>query len=192
MARGPASRCGAKTLGWGGSSPQSSRCPPTGGPLTRCSPYRRISSAVGSCLVCFPLGFHSICASARLQRTDGLCVLIPRVHGATLGVGSLLAGFVGESTMVAIAACYVYRKQVSRPRSLPRCRETRAAPKGPQQEAARWWHPTFIPYLHWVHTAHQNSRAPPVWVSLMARVCQPWVSFNNKGIPYDAVMYRIP
>lgn len=36
-----------------------------------------------------------------------------RVHGATLGVGSLLAGFVGESTMVAIAACYVYRKQVS-------------------------------------------------------------------------------
>lgn len=34
-----------------------------------------------------------------------------RVHGATLGVGSLLAGFVGESTMVAIAACYVYRKQ---------------------------------------------------------------------------------
>lgn len=35
-----------------------------------------------------------------------------RVHGATLGVGSLLAGFVGESTMVAVAACYVYRKQV--------------------------------------------------------------------------------
>ncbi|XP_051538272.1 progressive ankylosis protein homolog isoform X2 [Myxocyprinus asiaticus] len=33
------------------------------------------------------------------------------VHGATLGVGSLLAGFVGESTMVAVAACYVYRKQ---------------------------------------------------------------------------------
>nr|XP_017524859.2 progressive ankylosis protein homolog isoform X2 [Manis javanica] len=33
------------------------------------------------------------------------------VHGATLGVGSLLAGFVGESTMVAIAACYVYQKQ---------------------------------------------------------------------------------
>ncbi|CAM5091608.1 unnamed protein product [Eretmochelys imbricata] len=33
------------------------------------------------------------------------------VHGATLGVGSLLAGFVGESTMVAIAACYVCRKQ---------------------------------------------------------------------------------
>uniref|UniRef100_A0A6I8SLL4 ANKH inorganic pyrophosphate transport regulator n=1 Tax=Xenopus tropicalis TaxID=8364 RepID=A0A6I8SLL4_XENTR len=33
------------------------------------------------------------------------------VHGATLGVGSLLAGFVGESTMVAIASCYVYRKQ---------------------------------------------------------------------------------
>ncbi|XP_056600740.1 progressive ankylosis protein homolog B [Triplophysa dalaica] len=33
------------------------------------------------------------------------------VHGATLGVGSLLAGFIGESTMVAIAACYVYRKQ---------------------------------------------------------------------------------
>lgn len=34
------------------------------------------------------------------------------MHGATLGVGSLLAGFVGESTMVALAACYVYRKQV--------------------------------------------------------------------------------
>uniref|UniRef100_A0A3B5LZ65 ANKH inorganic pyrophosphate transport regulator a n=1 Tax=Xiphophorus couchianus TaxID=32473 RepID=A0A3B5LZ65_9TELE len=34
------------------------------------------------------------------------------VHGATLGVGSLLAGFVGESAMVAIAACYVYRQQV--------------------------------------------------------------------------------
>lgn len=33
------------------------------------------------------------------------------VHGATLGVGSLLAGFLGESTMVAIAAFYVYRKQ---------------------------------------------------------------------------------
>ncbi|XP_037550233.1 ANKH inorganic pyrophosphate transport regulator a [Nematolebias whitei] len=33
------------------------------------------------------------------------------VHGATLGVGSLLAGFVGESTMVAIAGCYVYRRQ---------------------------------------------------------------------------------
>lgn len=27
-------------------------------------------------------------------------------------MGSLLAGFVGESTMVALAACYVYRKQV--------------------------------------------------------------------------------
>ncbi|XP_062849930.1 progressive ankylosis protein homolog B isoform X2 [Trichomycterus rosablanca] len=33
------------------------------------------------------------------------------VHGATLGVGSLLAGFIGESTMVAIAALYVYRRQ---------------------------------------------------------------------------------
>ncbi|XP_043921152.1 progressive ankylosis protein homolog [Protopterus annectens] len=33
------------------------------------------------------------------------------VHGATLGVGSLLAGFLGESAMVAVAACYVYRKQ---------------------------------------------------------------------------------
>uniref|UniRef100_A0A3Q2PBV6 ANKH inorganic pyrophosphate transport regulator a n=1 Tax=Fundulus heteroclitus TaxID=8078 RepID=A0A3Q2PBV6_FUNHE len=33
------------------------------------------------------------------------------VHGATLGVGSLLAGFVGESAMVAIAAGYVYRQQ---------------------------------------------------------------------------------
>ncbi len=38
-----------------------------------------------------------------------------RVHGATLGVGSLLAGFIGESTMVAIAACYVYRQQVRTP-----------------------------------------------------------------------------
>ncbi|XP_056306693.1 ANKH inorganic pyrophosphate transport regulator a [Danio aesculapii] len=37
------------------------------------------------------------------------------IHGATLGVGSLLAGFVGESTMVAIAACYVYRKQRKTP-----------------------------------------------------------------------------
>uniref|UniRef100_A0A3B3T9T7 ANKH inorganic pyrophosphate transport regulator n=1 Tax=Paramormyrops kingsleyae TaxID=1676925 RepID=A0A3B3T9T7_9TELE len=35
------------------------------------------------------------------------------VHGATLGVGSLLAGFLGESAMVAAAACYVYRKQVN-------------------------------------------------------------------------------
>ncbi|XP_064409254.1 mineralization regulator ANKH [Latimeria chalumnae] len=33
------------------------------------------------------------------------------VHGATLGVGSLLAGFLGECAMVAVAACYVYRKQ---------------------------------------------------------------------------------
>lgn len=38
-----------------------------------------------------------------------------RVHGATLGVGSLLAGFVGESTMVAIASGYVYRQQVRTP-----------------------------------------------------------------------------
>lgn len=37
------------------------------------------------------------------------------IHGATLGVGSLLAGFVGESTMVAIAACYVYRQQKKTP-----------------------------------------------------------------------------
>ncbi|XP_051738358.1 ANKH inorganic pyrophosphate transport regulator a isoform X1 [Ctenopharyngodon idella] len=37
------------------------------------------------------------------------------VHGATLGVGSLLAGFMGESTMVAVAACYVYRKQKKSP-----------------------------------------------------------------------------
>uniref|UniRef100_A0AAR2LT77 ANKH inorganic pyrophosphate transport regulator a n=1 Tax=Pygocentrus nattereri TaxID=42514 RepID=A0AAR2LT77_PYGNA len=35
------------------------------------------------------------------------------IHGATLGVGSLLAGFLGEATMVAVAACYVYRKQVT-------------------------------------------------------------------------------
>lgn len=41
-----------------------------------------------------------------------LPIVFNRVHGATLGVGSLLAGFIGESTMVAIAACYVYRKQV--------------------------------------------------------------------------------
>ncbi|KAJ8375143.1 hypothetical protein SKAU_G00057230, partial [Synaphobranchus kaupii] len=33
------------------------------------------------------------------------------VHGGTLGVGSLLAGFVGEATMVAIAACYVKQTQ---------------------------------------------------------------------------------
>ncbi|XP_024230688.1 progressive ankylosis protein homolog isoform X1 [Oncorhynchus tshawytscha] len=40
-------------------------------------------------------------------------VMLPSigVHGATLGVGSLLAGFVGESIMVALAACYVYQKQ---------------------------------------------------------------------------------
>ncbi|XP_076147068.1 progressive ankylosis protein homolog [Alosa pseudoharengus] len=35
------------------------------------------------------------------------------VHGATLGVSALLAGFVGEASMVAIATCYVYRKQKS-------------------------------------------------------------------------------
>ncbi|MCI4391432.1 hypothetical protein PGIGA_G00134260 [Pangasianodon gigas] len=33
------------------------------------------------------------------------------VHGATLGVSSLLAGFLGESMMVAVGACYVYRQQ---------------------------------------------------------------------------------
>lgn len=33
------------------------------------------------------------------------------VHGGTLGVGSLLAGFLGEATMVAIAACFVKHKQ---------------------------------------------------------------------------------
>ncbi|XP_059801156.1 progressive ankylosis protein homolog B-like isoform X2 [Hypanus sabinus] len=33
------------------------------------------------------------------------------VHGASLGVGSLLAGFLGESAMVAIASCYVYRQE---------------------------------------------------------------------------------
>uniref|UniRef100_A0A8C7TMG8 ANKH inorganic pyrophosphate transport regulator a n=1 Tax=Oncorhynchus mykiss TaxID=8022 RepID=A0A8C7TMG8_ONCMY len=40
-------------------------------------------------------------------------VMLPSigVHGATLGVGSLLAGFIGESIMVALAACYVYQKQ---------------------------------------------------------------------------------
>uniref|UniRef100_A0A4W5P2K1 ANKH inorganic pyrophosphate transport regulator a n=1 Tax=Hucho hucho TaxID=62062 RepID=A0A4W5P2K1_9TELE len=41
----------------------------------------------------------------------GLCF---SVHGATLGVGSLLAGFIGESIMVALAACYVYQKQVNK------------------------------------------------------------------------------
>lgn len=51
--------------------------------------------------------------------TNASCVLLcSRVHGATLGVGSLLAGFVGESTMVAIAACYVYRQQVRNTRAL--------------------------------------------------------------------------
>lgn len=40
------------------------------------------------------------------------------MHGATLGVGSLLAGFMGESTMVAVAACYVYRKQVRNHRAV--------------------------------------------------------------------------
>ncbi|XP_069770342.1 progressive ankylosis protein homolog B-like isoform X2 [Narcine bancroftii] len=33
------------------------------------------------------------------------------VHGASLGVGSLLAGFLGESAMVAIASCYVYHQE---------------------------------------------------------------------------------
>ncbi|XP_053467831.1 ANKH inorganic pyrophosphate transport regulator a [Ictalurus furcatus] len=33
------------------------------------------------------------------------------VNGAALGVGSLLAGFLGEATMVALGACYVYRQQ---------------------------------------------------------------------------------
>lgn len=42
-----------------------------------------------------------------------LCVFLYSVHGATLGVGSLLAGFFGEATMVAVGACYVYRQQVS-------------------------------------------------------------------------------
>ncbi|XP_048404108.1 progressive ankylosis protein homolog B-like isoform X2 [Stegostoma tigrinum] len=36
------------------------------------------------------------------------------IHGAALGVGSLLAGFLGESAMVAIASCYVYRKEKNR------------------------------------------------------------------------------
>ncbi|XP_076868360.1 ANKH inorganic pyrophosphate transport regulator a isoform X2 [Brachyhypopomus gauderio] len=33
------------------------------------------------------------------------------VHGATLGVGSLLAGFLGEAVMVGVGAGYVYRQQ---------------------------------------------------------------------------------
>ncbi|XP_060756024.1 ANKH inorganic pyrophosphate transport regulator a isoform X2 [Neoarius graeffei] len=33
------------------------------------------------------------------------------VHGASLGVGSLLAGFLGEAMMVAAGACFVYRQQ---------------------------------------------------------------------------------
>lgn len=41
-----------------------------------------------------------------------LCVLLYRVHGATLGVGSLLASFLGEAMMVAVGACYMYRQQV--------------------------------------------------------------------------------
>lgn len=42
-----------------------------------------------------------------------VCVLHYRVHGASLGVGSLLAGFIGEAAMVAVGACYVYRQQAS-------------------------------------------------------------------------------
>lgn len=56
---------------------------------------------------------HLIPLCSRSAKNDDLrYVCFPRVHGATLGVGSLLAGFIGESTMVAIAACYVYRQQV--------------------------------------------------------------------------------
>lgn len=44
---------------------------------------------------------------------SGFHVLLYRVNGAALGVGSLLAGFLGEATMVALGACYVYRQQVS-------------------------------------------------------------------------------
>lgn len=58
------------------------------------------------------LGLSNIISLIMSDLVLTICVLIFRVHGATLGVGSLLAGFVGESTMVALAACYVYRKQV--------------------------------------------------------------------------------
>ncbi|CAM4721622.1 hypothetical protein PO909_016917 [Leuciscus waleckii] len=50
------------------------------------------------------------------------------VHGATLGVGSLLAGFVGESTMVAVAACYVYRKQKKTPEAEMVVEENNSSP----------------------------------------------------------------
>lgn len=92
--------------------------PHAGGLFIRRSPSQQISLRLSSppVLGTFPgfwlLRFESLCVSTRLSRHMASCVLIPRVHGATLGVGSLLAGFVGESTMVAIAACYVYRKQV--------------------------------------------------------------------------------
>src|SRR4029434_728657 len=61
--------------------------------------------------VCVCVG---VCVCVRVCVRVVACVCVcDSVHGATLGVGSLLAGFLGESTMVAIAACYVYRKQVS-------------------------------------------------------------------------------
>lgn len=132
----------------GGSWPQS----PGGLPSRRASPEVQPVPLPSAPLLA-SRRVSAVCASAQLQQTDGLCVPISRVHGATLGVGSLLAGFVGESTMVAIAACYVYRKQVSWPRSLPRCRETRAA--------AKRWHLTSAPCVRWIHIAHQNPRAPP-------------------------------
>ncbi|XP_067233673.1 ANKH inorganic pyrophosphate transport regulator a isoform X1 [Chanodichthys erythropterus] len=50
------------------------------------------------------------------------------VHGATLGVGSLLAGFVGESIMVAVAACYVYRKQKKTPEAEMVVEENNSSP----------------------------------------------------------------
>ncbi|KAG7267047.1 hypothetical protein CRUP_026290 [Coryphaenoides rupestris] len=54
---------------------------------------------------------EDLCVGPQLHPEDHRSDHQACVHGATLGVGSLLAGFIGESTMVAIAACYVYRQQ---------------------------------------------------------------------------------
>lgn len=103
--------------GGGGGSPRSPRSRQVGAPVPR-RPHQ------GSPASSLPR-LHPACISARLclrvADTRGPCVLLHSVHGATLGVGSLLAGFVGESTMVAIAACYVYRKQVSLAPDLHTC-----------------------------------------------------------------------
>lgn len=123
-----------------------------------------------SCLHLSRAGFPLyLCLSTALTDKWPLCSH-PRVHGATLGVGSLLAGFVGESTMVAIAACYVYRKQVSLaadPRTCPGCEASPGAGilgSSLWTHSERWpgrWHLPFMSHLSWIHTAHQNSGAPP-------------------------------